>query len=123
MNTLFPEITVLNAISPDEVRLVLHIPVQLTHFEGHFPELPILPGVVQVDWAVTYARKHLPLTGEFIALENLKFQGIVLPAANIALHLSWNAAAKKLNFRYTDIDAADSARVYSSGRIAFGGEA
>jgi 3-hydroxymyristoyl/3-hydroxydecanoyl-(acyl carrier protein) dehydratase len=36
----------------------LRVPPTLEHFRGHFPGFPILPGVVQLDWAVRFGRLH-----------------------------------------------------------------
>ncbi|MEI7431246.1 MAG: AMP-binding protein [Betaproteobacteria bacterium] len=94
--------------------LDLHIPPLLAHFPGHFPELPILPGVVQIDWAVCYARQYLALSGGFSALENVKFLGLVLPDDRLQLSLKWDIAMKRLDFSYLT-----SQRKFSAGRIIF----
>jgi acyl-coenzyme A synthetase/AMP-(fatty) acid ligase len=99
----------------NHVILDLHVPIALAHFPGHFPGMPILPGVVQIDWAVRYAREHLALVGEFSALENIKFLALVLPDAQLELTLKWDAANTRLEFVF-----ATSQRKYSSGRIVFG---
>lgn len=117
MTQSLPDILATYRDSADSVRLQLHIPAGLMHFAGHFPCLPLLPGVIQIDWAIHLGREHLPLVGEFIALENIKFQGIVLPDAEAELLLSWQAASRKLNFAYSS--RGEPARNYSSGRIAF----
>jgi acyl-coenzyme A synthetase/AMP-(fatty) acid ligase/3-hydroxymyristoyl/3-hydroxydecanoyl-(acyl carrier protein) dehydratase len=99
----------------DHVVLDLHVPATLAHFPGHFPGMPILPGVVQIDWAVRYAREHLALVGEFSSLENIKFLALVLPDAQLELTLKWDVANTRLEFLF-----ATSQRKYSSGRIVFG---
>jgi 3-hydroxyacyl-[acyl-carrier-protein] dehydratase len=117
MNPLLPEVTAVQHDGPDQVQLSLHIPEALAHFSGHFPGMPVLPGVVQVDWAVRYGRQHLPLIGEFAALENLKFHALVLPQTDLQLLLSWNTAKTTLSFNYSIGESGG--RTYSSGRVAF----
>jgi len=105
----------LSSDNANQVRLDLQIPVELAYFPGHFPNLPVLPGVVQIDWAVRYARQHLALSGYFTALENIKFQSLVLPDARLELLLTWDEQKKQLEFLYSTSECK-----YSSGRIAFG---
>lgn len=115
---LLPEVQAVRVLGEtgDAVVLDLHVPPGLTHFSGHYPGQPILPGVVQIDWAVRYAREHLALSGQFTALENIKFLALVLPDAQLELTLKWEAAKTRLEFSF-----ATSERKHSSGRIVFGG--
>jgi acyl-coenzyme A synthetase/AMP-(fatty) acid ligase/3-hydroxymyristoyl/3-hydroxydecanoyl-(acyl carrier protein) dehydratase len=99
---------------PHAVVLDLHIPSQLAHFAGHFPDAAILPGVVQIDWAIRFARKYCALHGEFSALENLKFLAVILPGAKVQLSLKWDG--ERLEFAYST-----ALRKHSSGRVIFGG--
>lgn len=100
--------------SGDAVELDLFIPRELEFFPDHFPRLSILPGVVQVDWAIAFARQHLGLAGTFRGLRNLKFVNPVLPETALVLALSLSAAGD-LTFSY---QAGE--RTYSSGRALFG---
>ena len=116
---LFPD--VIN-VAGDQTRplhnviLDLHVVPEITHFPGHFPGAALLPGVVQVGWAVHFARQYLPLEGTFSALENLKFLGVIVPDTKLQLSLAWDAERKRLDFSYATPD-----RKYSVGRIIFGG--
>ena len=113
---LYPEILADRRNTDDDNQIVLDLRVTSTleHFTGHFPGLPILPGVVQIDWAVRYARQYLTLNGVFSALENIKFLGLVLPDARLQLSLKWNTATQRLDFSYVS-----SQRKHSTGRIIF----
>jgi 3-hydroxymyristoyl/3-hydroxydecanoyl-(acyl carrier protein) dehydratase len=95
------------------VELDLRVPEDLACFTGHFPGLPILPGVVQLDWSVKLARERLGLAGEFAAAENLKFLSIVRPGAHLTLALELVDAAH-LRFGYSS-----RGRKYSSGTLVF----
>jgi 3-hydroxymyristoyl/3-hydroxydecanoyl-(acyl carrier protein) dehydratase len=95
------------------VELDLRVPAELAYFEGHFPGLPILPGVVQIHWAARFARERLSFSENFSAAENLKFLSIVRPDARLKLTLS--LAQDRLSFDYSD-----AKRKYSSGTLVFG---
>jgi 3-hydroxymyristoyl/3-hydroxydecanoyl-(acyl carrier protein) dehydratase len=98
----------------DRFELDLRVPADLAYFEGHFPGLPILPGVVQIDWSVRFARERLGLRGDFSAAENLKFLSIVRPDARLTLSLRAETDAR-LTFSYFAQD-----KKYSSGTLVFG---
>jgi 3-hydroxymyristoyl/3-hydroxydecanoyl-(acyl carrier protein) dehydratase len=98
-----------------QVILDLHVSPKIAHFAGHFAGAALVPGVVQVDWAVHFARQYLPLEGAFSALENLKFLGVMVPDAKLQLSLAWDAQRKRLDFSY-----ANPIRKFSVGRVVFG---
>ena len=115
---LYPEILDARRGENASVVLDMHVPASLAHFAGHFPEMPILPGVIQVDWAIRFARQYLVLDGAFSALENVKFLALIFPDARLQLALKWDAEARRLDFSY-----ASSRRKFSTGRVVFGGMA
>lgn len=92
--------------------LELDLPGSLTWFRGHFPERPILPGVVQVAWAIHFACAHLSLDPAVRQVAGLKFQRVIRPGATIRLELEWLPATSTLGFRYSEHGLA-----CSSGRI------
>lgn len=70
-------------------------------FLGHFPEQPILPGVVQVDWAIRLGVEAFGPFGAFLSLEHLKFQAVIQPREALELRLSWDATQRELGFAYS----------------------
>jgi len=96
----------------DELQLELVVPLDLAHFTGHFPGTPILPGVVQVDWAITLGQRLMSLPPRFAGMEVLKFQQLVRPGDRLSLTLRFDQERGKLHFAYRNGDAA-----CSSGRI------
>ena len=107
---------VLEKIETDgEWSLRLAVPPDLAYFSGHFPTAPVLPGVVQVDWALSLGRQLLDLPPRFVGMEVLKFQQLVRPGDEVQLHLRFDRERGKLYFAYRNDTAA-----CSSGRIVLG---
>ncbi len=74
--------------------------MEATHlaYQGHFPGNPILPGVVQVEWALRLGEATFGPFGSFQGLEHLKFQGTITPGEPITLSLAWDAGRTELAF-------------------------
>jgi acyl-coenzyme A synthetase/AMP-(fatty) acid ligase/3-hydroxymyristoyl/3-hydroxydecanoyl-(acyl carrier protein) dehydratase len=106
------------ARSGDTLHYELRVPPTLAHFAGHFPGLPILPGVVQVDWAVRLAADHLPAVRAVASIDRLKFMAPVSPGAVLALTLAHDAARRRLQFAYRA-----NGRECASGVIVYGAPA
>ena len=111
--THFPEV-VSEARDGDKVSMVLYVPASLAHFAGHFPGLPILPGVVQIDWAIRYARQHYGRLAESYGIDALKCRAPVVPETRLTLELAYDAARSSLRFAY-----ADPRRPVCSGTVLF----
>ncbi|WP_345811307.1 AMP-binding protein [Paraburkholderia sp. PREW-6R] len=88
------------ARSGDTLYCELRVPPSLAHFAGHFPGLPILPGVVQVDWAVRLAAEHVPGVRAVSSIDRLKFMAPVSPGAVLDLTLAHDAARRRVQFAY-----------------------
>jgi 3-hydroxymyristoyl/3-hydroxydecanoyl-(acyl carrier protein) dehydratase len=110
---LFPE-TLVKQAQVDGLVLALRIPKDLTYFMGHFEEIAVVPGVVQIQWAVHYARQYLSLTRAFSHMESVKFKELLLPGQELELELHYLQQTGKLTFCYRS-----PACEYSSGRIYF----
>ncbi|AMB87456.1 AMP-binding protein [Pseudomonas agarici] len=106
-----PEILAQNE-TDGEWLLQLAVPPDLAYFSGHFPTTPVLPGVVQVDWALELGRQRLQLPAKFAGMEVLKFQQLVRPGDRIDLSLRFDPIRSKLHFAFRNASAA-----CSSGRI------
>jgi acyl-coenzyme A synthetase/AMP-(fatty) acid ligase len=78
----------------------LRVPAGLSHFSGHFPGLPILPGVVQIDWAIHLGAQHWPGVRSIASIERLKFMAPVPPGALLRLALSHDPARCRVRFAY-----------------------
>jgi hypothetical protein len=93
------------------------LPLELVHFDDHFQQAPVLPGVLQVGWALALAAPRLGTSVHCREMEALKFQRLLRPGDRIELGLRFEADADdagrgKLHFSY-HLDGAHC----SSGRL------
>ena len=96
-------------------RIKMSLHPELFYFDGHFDSISILPGVVQVDWALGYAREHFTLNGSFHRIEALKFFKVLPASSEVELGLQFDPEKRNLAFYYRRGDT-----VHSVGRIKFG---
>jgi 3-hydroxymyristoyl/3-hydroxydecanoyl-(acyl carrier protein) dehydratase len=100
--------------SQDGLNLRFSVPPALEYFQGHFPECALLPGVVQIGWAIEIARAQFPITGKFQALAGVKFMRVIQPGAAVSLALSCDATCSEFCFEYRS-----DGTLCSSGRVLF----
>ncbi len=105
-------IVVHERVDAHAAEIAIVVPHGLAFTEDHFPGLPIVPGVVQLKWAVDLARRCLGLQGRFAGCENLKFQRVLTPGDRATLKLEHVEATGKVAFAFESAGAR-----YSSGRL------
>jgi 3-hydroxymyristoyl/3-hydroxydecanoyl-(acyl carrier protein) dehydratase len=104
-----------DADAVNEVQLTLHVHRELRWFEGHFPQVALLPGVVQITWVVEFARQYFSLPAQFRSMSNMKFMRFIMPDTQIVLWLRYVADKGELSFEYRE-----GQKVCASGRVGFG---
>lgn len=111
---LLPEI--LSETREDQtLRLKLRVQPELAYFPGHFPGHPILPGVIEIDWAVRLTERHFTLPRQrFSHLKNIKFTSPVLPETILDCVLNWQEEKYRLDFSFTA-----GTRACAAGQILF----
>ncbi|MDD2059937.1 AMP-binding protein [Pseudomonas sp. GD03860] len=95
-----------------ELHLEVAVSADLAYFNGHFPQTPVLPGVVQVDWAIELGQVLLDCPRRFVGMEVIKFQRVVRPGDLLVLQLRFDSERGKLYFTYSN-----AGETCSSGRI------
>jgi 3-hydroxymyristoyl/3-hydroxydecanoyl-(acyl carrier protein) dehydratase len=97
------------------VRLQIRVPKELAYFGDHFPDFPLLPGVVQIGWAEYFSKLFFPIRMPFSHLEMIKFSQMIRPDDELLLSLEWREAQRKLHFQYSA-----GTHSCSSGRLVYG---
>ncbi|MBB3227266.1 putative membrane protein/3-hydroxymyristoyl/3-hydroxydecanoyl-(acyl carrier protein) dehydratase [Luteibacter sp. Sphag1AF] len=80
--------------------LELALPLDLACFADHFPEAPVLPGVVQVGWALDFAAARLGTPRQCRSMDALKFQSLLRPGDRVDLELTHDAEKQRLTFAW-----------------------
>lgn len=95
------------------VELELFNRPDLLQLDGHFPAMAIVPGVAQVDWAVTMGARFLDLPLAAATRFQVKFHRLTLPRTVVTLRLEHNRERHRLEFAYRKPDQT----VLTSGSI------
>ena len=95
------------------VRLRLKVPADLSYFVGHFPDHPVLPGVVQLRWVDALARQFKIISGEFVRIDKLKFMRIISKDYELQLDLTV-PKENTLQFQYSSERC-----IHGSGKMIF----
>ena len=82
------------------ISLTFSLPDDLVYFDGHFPQVPILPGVAQLAIAKQAAEHHLGVTADVTKLSKVKFTNIM--TANRGIQLNINITNNTLQFTYRE---------------------
>ncbi len=107
-----PQVTSAVSQAPGTVNLELDVEADCPWLAGHFPGQPVLPGVVQLRWAVQLAERIWPDLRTVTGVSNLKFQNPVLPPARLRLVLQRHAQTARLDFSwYQDQERCATGRV------------
>jgi|SRR5438105_154819 3-hydroxymyristoyl/3-hydroxydecanoyl-(acyl carrier protein) dehydratase len=99
----------------DGVELDLRIDADLAPLAGHFPDLPIVPGVCLLDWVVSFSARYLALLQDGAGQIQIKFRRILQPDADVTLTLR-RLSGGRVQFDYRRLDT-----IYASGTVSAGG--
>jgi acyl-CoA synthetase (AMP-forming)/AMP-acid ligase II/3-hydroxymyristoyl/3-hydroxydecanoyl-(acyl carrier protein) dehydratase len=93
---------------------VLHckVPENLYYLRGHFPQVPVVPGVCQLRWVIqsieTYSGRRLQLS----AMEAVKFHHLLVPGQTFFLAVRLDREASKWVYRIFSDE-----QTFASGRL------
>ncbi|MGE3538572.1 MAG: AMP-binding protein [Candidatus Tectimicrobiota bacterium] len=110
----YPTEPVLVAREPTDAGYLLHytVPENLYYLTGHFPQVPVVPGVCQLSWVIksieTCCERPLQVRG----LEAIKFHRMLFPGQTFALDLRFDQNNSKWVYRIFSED-----QTFASGRL------
>lgn len=106
-NVTYPNIVKLEN-DGQNAEITLIFPKNSNFFKGHFPDFPILPGVVQLFFAKEFARDIFNLYFVPQKVKKVKFSSIIKPEMKVKLVLTRNE--KLIEYKYIDEE-----KTFSSG--------
>ena len=92
------------------------LPSDLHWFKGHFHSAPVLPGVVQLDWAIRWSSEAFFPGAVCRGVRALKFQKITTPGQILDVDIAWNPETSVATFEFR----SELGR-HASGRLEFEG--
>lgn len=114
MNLTLPQDFRVEREREDKLHLSFVLKPELLYFQGHFPESPILPGVVQLGWAIHWAQEFFKIASPVQKIEALKFQMVLQPGDEARLELEHRSEKQDVLFAFHSLKGR-----HASGRLVF----
>jgi acyl-CoA synthetase (AMP-forming)/AMP-acid ligase II len=93
------------------VERLMRVPFDYPVLAGHFPGLPVVPGVIQLYWVMELARGLGGPAMTLGSLEVVKFKGLLRPGQTFRLRVELSDSDETVRFRLRDDQT-----MFSSGR-------
>ena len=105
---------VADRMTGEGIELDLRIAADHPALDGHFPGLPIVPGVCLLDWVIRFSAGRLGLLTDGVPQFRIKFRHVLQPGRDVTLSLR-SLSGGRVQFEYADRD-----HVYASGTASPG---
>lgn len=99
------------------VTIDFFLQADIIYFKGHFPDSPVLPGVVQIHWAVHFAKKFFNIAGHVKNSPSIKFMNILSEKQKVTLKIEKSEDHSYISFIYFD-----DSQIYSKGCLYYHGD-
>ena len=100
----------------DQLSAQLTFLKEAVYFQGHFPNYPILPGVIQIHVAFFFLKNYFHINPIRYNIQKLKFTNLILPNHTVFFQID-KTGTDTYSFSYKTDD-----KTYSSAKIKIGDE-
>lgn len=100
-------------------KLELFIAADMHWLTGHFPQQPVVAGVVQTHWASEIAKFVFAPGDNFIRIDNLKFQQVILPGQQLQLSLDCTSTPAPTPTIAIKFCYSQGETIFSEGKLTF----
>lgn len=82
-----------------EICAEFNIDESLPYLEGHFDKKAVLPGVVQIGWAIACVESSRGIEFSFHSLKSIKFTSLVLPPTEMKMTIKFDEKKGMIKFQ------------------------
>lgn len=101
----------------DSVLLEFTVPETCDFFDGHFPEIQLLPAVAQIDLTLFFANKYLGTHRFALSTKRTKFVAPIFPNTTVHLDAKYNLEKNSLTYKICGVNGE---KTFSTGTFALG---
>ncbi len=83
-----------SVIGANQTLTVVHLNVDHDIYKGHFPEMPVVPGVCQLQMIKELLEGHLGKKLLTVTGDNIKFTGMIVPPQNAIINIEMTHTLK-----------------------------
>lgn len=94
-----------------EVQCIFH--ADYPYFTGHFPDCPILAGVVQLGLVYAFIQQFWQQDLHQHAIKQVKYQKLIFPDSQLVLHVKKDIEKKRILFEYREKENTISSGIFS----------
>jgi 3-hydroxymyristoyl/3-hydroxydecanoyl-(acyl carrier protein) dehydratase len=104
-------------VDGERAEFLLALETEMDCFAGHFPGHPVLPGVVQIDWAHRLAVRSFDVPAYFTGVRAAKFHRVAGPGQHLRLELTHVPDRRQVQWRYLEL--GEGANCFSEGSLSY----
>lgn len=101
----------------DSVLLEFTVPETCDFFDGHFPEIQLLPAVAQIDIMMNFAHKYFSTSRAALSTKRTKFGAPIFPNTTVRMNIKFNSEKNALTYK---LGSVDGEKTYSTGTFVLG---